>query len=128
MDVKVYTKEEALQPSGNGFVLYPNIIDIIPETEGQDIINAQVLTDTAEILEQECALATIWQKWLDPLDKQDGVRWGEAILGEINAVQLMDDITNAVSSITNSVKVVFDSVVDPNTGKEYLKYTLQSWG
>lgn len=130
MDVKVYKKEAVRQPNGTEYVIVPNVIDIIPEIsvseDGTELLaNAKILTAEEEIIEQACALATIWQKGLDPIDSEIGVRWSEALLEEINVVQLMEDITNAVSEVTPSVTVVFDTVTDAN-GTSYLKYTLKA--
>lgn len=130
MDVKVYKKEAVRQPNGTEYVIVPNVIDIIPEIsvseDGTELLaNAKILTTEEEIIEQACALATIWQKGLDPIDSEIGVRWSEALLEEINVVQLMEDITNAVSEVTPSFTVVFDTVTDAN-GTSYLKYTLKA--
>jgi hypothetical protein len=129
MDVKVYQKEEVKQPEGSEYIYVPNVIDIIPvidDSSGSEIITGAVelLDDDKELLEQQCALATIFQKGLDPLDLADGIRWSEAILGEISAVQLMDDITNAVAEVSTTVTVVFDTVTDSD-GRSYLTYTLK---
>jgi len=130
MDVKVYTKEAVRQPSGTEYVISPNIIDIYPvittdENNNEIITGAELLTEEKDITEQACALATIWQKGLDPLDLTDGIRWSEAILEEINVVQLMEDITNAVAKVTPAVQVNFATVTDAN-GNSFLKYTLQA--
>ena len=127
MDFKVYTKEEVKQPSGTEYIVTPNIIDIYPETNDEDtvLLNAEILTSESDTLEQECALATIWQRGLDPLDLDDGIRWSQALLGEINIVQLQMDITDAVSAITDAVTVIFDVVTDDN-GNQYMTYTLQA--
>lgn len=130
MDVKVYKKEEVLQPSGAEYVYVPDVIDIIPiittDSEGNEILTGAVeLNDEAsELLEQECALATIWQRGLDPLDVNDGIRWSETILEEISVLQLMEEITEAVSRVSASVLVVFDTVTD-SSGNSYLTYKLQ---
>lgn len=176
MDVKVYQKEEVLQPSGVEYVYVPNVIDIIPDVleseavidltnhkfnvdqlkyvadvkfenhkliikcdsnrirvadgklyirmNDETILNCQVLDDNSkELLEQQCALATIWQRGLDPLDLNDGVRWSEAILEELSCLQLIQDITEAVAKVTSSIKIVFDTVEDEN-GQQYLSYKL----
>ena len=68
-------------------------------------------------------LATIWQRGLDPLDLEDGIRWSEALLEEINVVQLMEDITNAVEQVTPSVSVTFD-VTTNDKGQRFLTYKL----
>lgn len=127
MDFKVYTKEEVKQPSGTAYIVTPNIIDIYPETNSEDtsLLNAEILTSESDVLEQECALATIWQRGLDPLDLDDGIRWSEALLGEINIVQLQVDIAEAVANVTDTVTVVFDVVTDDN-GNQYMTYTLQA--
>ena len=94
---------------------------IVPEK----LAGASVLTNDNELVEQAVALATIWQKGQDPLDVETGVRWSEAMLEEINVIQLMDDITKAVQAVTPSVDVVFSTVTSDN-GNQYLKYTLQA--
>lgn len=74
-------------------------------------------------LEQACALATIFQRGLDPLDVNDGIRWSEAIREELSALQLIQDITEAVSRVSSSIKVVFDTVED-DKGNQFLSYKL----
>ena len=130
MDLKVYEKETVSQPHGTENVYVPNIIDLIPEIQtdslGNEIItNASILTKDNDTIEQMCGLSTIGQKGLDPLDLEDGVRWSEALLEEINVVQLMEDLTNAVAQITPTVNVVFNTVVGEN-GQTVLKYTLKA--
>lgn len=173
MDVKVYQKEEVLQPDGIEYVYVPDVIDIIPVTTEIEVTNAiqnnvwdidllksvadvkiennkliinsdkvryengnlyvTLMTDellTCELVEEEseveqqCALATIFQRGLDPLDKSDGIRWSETLLGEISPVQLMNDITVAVERTSSSMTVVFDTVIDSN-GMTYLTYKLK---
>lgn len=130
MDVKVYQKEEVKQPEGTIEVFKPSIIDIIPiETETEEgitIVNFEVLEDgSRELLEQQCALATIFQRGLDPLDLEDGIQWSETLLGEVTPIQLIDQIQSAVASVTTSVIVEFDTVKDIN-GNELLVYKLRS--
>lgn len=174
MDVKVYKKEEVLQPQGSEYVYVPDVIDIIPTiVETEDVANIQnhlwnleqlkriadveivdnkliinsdnvyyengniyitltvdtlitcdILDDTSnELLEQECSLATIWQRGLDPLDLNDGIRWSETILEELSCLQLIQDIIEAVAKVSTSVKVVFDTV-EGEDGQQYLSYRL----
>nr|DAO97476.1 MAG TPA: hypothetical protein [Caudoviricetes sp.] len=125
MDIKVYQKEEVALPSGTEYVYVPNVIDLIPITEGNVITGAVEMEDVSRgLLEQECALATIWQRGLDPLDTEDGIEWSETLLGETSVLQLMEDITEAVAKVTTSVTVVFDTTTDAN-GRSYLTYKLQ---
>ena len=133
MDLKVYKKEEVLQPEGKEEVYVPDVIDLIPEIVTDDngnktLTGAIVYKDTEndkELLEQECALATIWQKGLDPLDKEDGVRWSQVLLEEINPLQLMEDIISAVAKVTLKVAVVFDTITDKD-GNSFLTYNLRA--
>lgn len=175
MDLKVYRREEVIQPDGTLNVLKPDIIDIYPEMfeivsenlvqneiwsldklqyladvkikDGKLIINsdniiyengiiyikitenklynAQILDDNSEeLLLQECALATIWQRGLDPVEPEDGIRWTQALLGEVNPLQLIEDVTNAVENVTNSVAVEVGTVTSIN-GQEYLSFKLR---
>lgn len=171
MDVKVYKKEEVLQPSGSEEVYVPDVIDIIPQfaevedtdisgglwdlTDIQDIADISIENDMLvfnseligfennnlvvhntdnvlsscetvegkELVEQQCALATIFQKGLDPLDLDDGIRWSEAILEEISCLQLIQDIIEAVEKVTTSVVVTFDTIEDAE-GNSFLSYKL----
>ena len=126
MDIKVYKKETVSQPSGTENVFVPDIIDIIPQFEDVDgtetLMGCEVIEGRDEI-EQACTLATIFQKGLDPLDVEDGIRWSQAIREEISAMQLIQDIIEAVNKVTSSVKVVFDTIEDEN-GNSYLSYKL----
>ena len=131
MDVKVYKKEEVRQPSGTEYVYVPDVIDIIPNIvtnldTGEEIITGAIeLEDSSkDLLEQECAIATIKQKGLDPLDKEDGIQWSETLLGEVNVIQLMEDIQSSIEQTTTAVVVVFDTVTD-SEGRSYLTYTLK---
>ena len=125
MDIKVYKKEEVYQPSGTAEVLTPDVIDFIVDEEDGVIKGAEMLEDnTHDLIEQQCALATIFQRGLDPLDLEDGVQWSEVLLGEINVLQLMEQITQAVSNVTLYVKVEFSAVRTPN-GQHVLAYSLQ---
>lgn len=132
MDVKVYQKEEVLQPSGSSYVYKPDVIDFIPvittDESGREVItNLEILTETDtphDLLQQECALSTIWQKGLDPLDLDSGISWSESLLGEVSVIQLMDELQSAVEAITTSVVVLFDILTD-SKGIPYLTYTLQ---
>lgn len=130
MDVKVYKKETVSQPKGTENIYVPDVIDIIPEIKtdslGNEILsNATLLEEDNDVIEQMCGLSTIWQKGLDPLDLEDGIRWSEALLEEINVVQLMEDLTNAVAQITSTVNVIFDTAVT-DSGQTVLKYTLKA--
>lgn len=131
MDLRVYKKEEVLQPHGAEYYYVPNVIDIYPyieidENDGHEILTgADIFTEEKDTIEQECALATIWQRGNDPVDLDVGVRWAEVLLEEVNVVQLMEDLREAVADVTLNVAVVFDTVKDKD-GNSVLQYTLQA--
>lgn len=128
MDLKVYTKETIRQPDGRESEDYfvPSIIDIYPLLEGEEenLAGSEIVEGNEET-EQLCSLSTIWQRGLDPVDEEVGIRWSQALLGELNVVQLMQDIIDAVAQITPSVNVVFETMTDSN-GNELLTYKLEA--
>lgn len=130
MDLKVYTKQEVKQPKGSEYYYVPNIIDIEPSVsiagDGHEVLDGCTLfEDDKDLVEQECALATIWQRGLDPVSPEVGVRWSEVLLGEVNVVQLMEDLREAVADVTLNVTVVFDTVTD-SKGNSVLQYSLRA--
>lgn len=91
----------------------------------EQIINCEILEDDSnDLTEQECALATIFQRGLDPLDLDDGIQWSEVLLGEINALQLMEQITQAVSNVSMHVRVDFSTIRLEN-GQSVLTYSIK---
>lgn len=124
MDVKVYKKEEVLQ----GSVYVPDTIDFYPNKEEKDGVIYITSFDTVvgkEELEQACSLSTIWQRGNDPIDLASGVRWAETLLEETSVLELMEDITTAVSNTTDMMSVTFDIVEDKN-GRSLLTYYLEA--
>lgn len=128
MDIRAYKKENVYQPAGQTSIVKANIIDLIPvvDTIGgtEYITGAEVLETDRELLSQECALATIWQRGLDPLDLESGIRWSEALLGEVSVLELMGDITDAVAAVSLSMEVAFGTITDAN-GVPYLSYSIK---
>ena len=131
MDLSVYTKEEILQPEGKEMVYVPDVIDLKPvittDENGNEILsNAVIFDDTdRDLTEQECLLATIWQKGLDPLAMDDGSSWAQSMLGEVNPVQIMGEISNAVANTSLNATVEFSIVKDIN-GNELLSYKIRT--
>ena len=139
MDLKVYKKELVKQPSGNVFVYVPSVIDIIPvfnpeetspeDPREEDLIDEGALAEAETLegndeLEQACALATIWQRGLDPLDEFDGNRWSQLYLGEINVINIMEDLNKSVQNVSPSVNISFDTVKDAN-GNSFFTYNIK---
>lgn len=123
MDLKVYKKEEVAQPSGIENIYVPDIIDIYPDFTDDVLVNASIVEERDE-LEQAGALATIWQKGLDPLDEDNGIRWSEVMLGEVSVLEIMEDITLTLSELSTAIQVEFDTITD-SEGKSYLSYKIK---
>ena len=123
MDLKVYKKEEVAQPSGIENIYVPDIIDIYPDFTDDVLVNASIVEEQDE-LEQAGALATIWQKGLDPLDEDNGIRWSEVMLGEVSVLEIMEDITITLSELSTAIQVEFDTILD-SAGKSYLSYKIK---
>ena len=105
-------------------VRYENGNLYVTLTEEQ-LINCEIVNDgTKELTEQECALATIFQRGLDPLDTEDGIQWSETLLGEVNVLQLMEQIREAVSKVSLHVQVDFTTVTT-DSGQQVLAYSLR---
>lgn len=129
MDAKVYKKETIKQPQGEENIFVPSVIDFFPvlkEDSGTVYLdNIETLEQEEIQLEQAGSLATIWQRGLDPLDLEDGNRWSELMLGEINIIQIMQDLINSVASVSTTVTVDFDTITDAQ-GNSFFSYTVRT--
>mgnify|MGYP003415170439 FL=1 len=126
MDLQVYTKQTALQPLEDGTEGYvDNIIDLIPifSDDQNSIVNVHTVEDKEET-KQACVLACLFQRGLDPLDADSGVRWSEALLEEISPLTLMSDLTLAVADVSQNASVTFDTAIGEN-GDSYLTYSIE---
>jgi len=103
-------------------VRYENGNLYVTLTEEQ-IVTCELVEDDEE-LEQQCALSTIFQRGLDPLDLNDGIQWSETLLGEVNVLQLMEQIVEAVSKVSLHINVEF-STVQLENGQSVLTYALK---
>lgn len=126
MDLRVYTKQRALQPQEDGTEAYEeNIIDIVPllSEDNTVLLGSETVEDREEI-KQACSLSCIYQRGLDPLDLSDGVRWSEALLGEVSPITLMSDLTDAVADVSQNASVTFGTYED-EYGESYLTYKIE---
>lgn len=124
-DVKISQKETREQPEGMVEVYVPNVFDLYPvmSTEDASIIETVELVEDAQELEQEALFASLCQRGQDPLSLLDGVRWAECALHELPVEIIMADIKNAVTSLSSSCTVIFNTVdVD---GSENLSFNIQ---
>lgn len=130
MDVLVYRKETVEQPGVGGKDYFvPDVIDLKPEVQeigGVEYLTGAVLAeDDTSITEQGCVLASIWQRGNDPVSPEVGVRWSEALLGEVTSAQVMEDIREAVAEVTLNVSVAFTSEKTAD-GREVMAYEFKA--
>jgi hypothetical protein len=132
MDVKVSRKETRMQPEGPVEVLVDNIFDLYlicaddPRYGGQDIYTGQdrvseqdrkniimdietVDGDRAELLDR-AMWAVVKQRGGDIVEPEDGVQWAEAVLGEIIAPVIIQQVQASVGEEGPGVRVVPDTV------------------
>lgn len=125
MDIKVYHKETVPQPQGDVDVLLPDVIDIFPvfNSDEESLSNCSTIEDKEEAL-QAVAMATIFQRGLDPVDRNDGVQWGESLLGEVSVPQLITQLQEAVEKVSSTSSIEFSTI--NVEGKDYLVYKVRA--
>jgi hypothetical protein len=145
MDVKVSRKETRMQQEGPVEVLVDNIFDLYPIYaddplyDGQDIYIGQDRVsqqdrknvimdietldgDQVELLDR-AMWAVVKQRGGDPVEPEDGVQWAEAVIGEIIAPVIVQQVQASVSEEGPGVRVVPETVV--TGGKENLIFKVE---
>jgi hypothetical protein len=142
MDVKVSRKETRLQPDGPVEVLVSNIFDLYPvfasdsrflygdlitgqDRKGMDdlIVDVEMLDDDRTELMDRSMFAQVKQRGLDPVEPQDGIQWAEAVIGEVPAPVIVQQVHASVSEEGPGVRAVPGTVV--NNGKENLVFKIE---
>jgi hypothetical protein len=145
MDVKVSRKETRLQPEGPVEMLVDNIFDLYlicaddTRYEGQDIYIEQdrvsehdrkniimdietIDGDRAELLDR-AMWAIVKQRGMDPVEPGDGVQWAEAVIGEVIAPVIIQQVHASVSEEGPGVRAVPGTIV--SGGKENLVFKVE---
>jgi hypothetical protein len=145
MDVKVSRKEARMQPEGPVEVLVDNIFDLYPiyaddpRYDGQDIfigqervseqdrkniiMDIEILNgDRAELLDR-AMFALVKQRGVDPVEPQDGIQWAEAVIGEVIAPVIVQQVHASVSEEGPGVRAVPGTVI--NNGRENLVFKIE---
>jgi hypothetical protein len=145
MDFKVSRKERRMQPEGPVEVLTDNVFDLYPvcaddpRYAGQDIyagqdrvpeqdrkniiMDVEMLDDARAELLDRAMFALVKQRGMDPVEPQDGIQWAEAVIGEVIAPVIIQQVYAAVSREGPGVRVVPGTVV--NSGKENLIFRIE---
>lgn len=140
MDFKVSRKERRVYRDGPAEVLMDNIFDLYPvfgdnpKYDGQDIYTGQgrvsgrdresVIMDVemldssrAELLDR-AMWAVVKQRGEDPVEPGDGIQWAEALIEEVPAPVIVQQVGKSVSEEGPGVRVV------PSTVKHGMRETL----
>jgi hypothetical protein len=145
MDVKVSRKETRMQPEGPVEVLVDNIFDLYPifaddpRYDGQDfyighdrvseqerkniIMDVETLDGERVELLDRAMFALVKQRGMDPVEPQDGVQWSEAVIGEVIAPVVVQQVHLSVSEEGPGVRAVPGTVI--NNGKENLVFKIE---
>jgi hypothetical protein len=141
MDVKVSRKEVRMQPEGPVEVLVDNVFDLYPvcaddtRYEGQDIyighdrvlgqdrknivMDVEMLDGDREELLDRAMWAVVKQRGGDPVEPDDGVQWAEAVMGEVIAPVIIQQVQASVGEEGPGVRVV------PATAKGKLLFKVE---
>ena len=102
-----------------------DIFDVYPTISTDNFIeDLELLTEDVECFKQEALFASLQQLGSDPLLPSQGVRWAQALLGEVQSDVLLNDIKNAVQGVSTSCAVVFTSA-QGSDGNSYLVYDIK---
>jgi len=126
MDFRVSKKETRRQPDGAVDVLVNNVFDLypifaddprskeindIPQQDKKNFItDVEVLdNETAELLDR-AMFAVVKQRGNDPTEPEDGNQWAEAIIGDVAAPELLQQVYSSVSKEGSGVRVTANTV------------------
>lgn len=125
MDVAFSQKESRMQKGELVDVLVNDVFDMYPimAEDGLTILSVRTVEGYEEI-QQSATFAAIKQKGSDPLSPESGVRWEEAMLGEVPPEAVIADIRDAVASVSTSASVEF-STVTSSEGVPYLTFDIK---
>ena len=122
--LKNFTERNSWEPAEGMVEVYiPRLFDLYPIMSTKTPLSETVeIIEDAQELEQEALFASLCQKRTRPSFAVDGVRWAECALNELPVEIIMADIKNAVTSLSSSCTVVFNTEVD---GSENLSFNIQ---
>jgi hypothetical protein len=145
MDIKVSRKETRMQPEGPVEVLADNIFDLYlicaddPRYDGQDIyigqdrvseqdrknliMDVEIIDGDREELLDRGMWALVKQRGGDPVEPGDGNQWAEAVIGEVIAPVIIQQVHTSVSEEGPGVRAVPGTTV--HNGKENLIFKVE---
>jgi hypothetical protein len=127
MDIKVSRKETRWQPDGPVEVLINNIFDLYPvfgqDSEPNLITDVEILDDGRGELLDRAMFALVKQRGQDPVEPDDGIQWSEALIGEVPAPMIIQQVHSSVSEEGPGVRAVPSTI--RNNGKENLIFKIE---
>ena len=139
MDIKVSRKETRALPDGPVEVLVDNVFDLYPVFGNNPLYNnlagisdfdrentimdVEILDDDRAELLDRALFALVKQRGQDPVEPGDGVQWAEAVIGEVLAPMIVQQVHTAVSEEGPGVRAVPSTV--KSGGKETLVFKIE---
>ena len=77
-------------------------IDLKPIRNG-DYIDFKTLASGDDLLLQQTSLLTIYQYGNDPVYKQNGNKWAEALLGEVLILAVLEELSQKILQMTHTI-------------------------
>jgi hypothetical protein len=120
VDIKVSRKERRIMSYGPVDVLLDNVFDVFPvfasdarfdgyDFGGQDrtylIADVEILNDDRAELLDRAMWAVVKQRGADPVEPDDGIQWAEALLEEVPAPMIVQQVHRAVAREGPGVRV-----------------------
>jgi hypothetical protein len=144
MDFKVSRKERRIYKDGPVEVLMDNAIDLFPifgtdprfadeeiyigqeKVTGLDrdniIMDVEILDDGRDELLDRAMSAVMWQRGADPVEPDHGIQWAEAIIGEVPATTIMQQVDKTVREEGPGVQIT--PFIVKNGNKENLAFKI----
>lgn len=107
MDIKLSVKEERVYSDtdrrANVFDVYP----IVKERDGRRVIMGLEVSKNEAMQGLNYSIAK--QKGRSPMDRDDGVSWEEALIGEVSALQVISEIQTQAYKAGRGSSVAFNT-------------------
>ena len=123
MDLKVSKKERRWMAEGPVDVLIENVCDVYPIFNGNTIMDVEILDDDRTELLDRATFASMKQRGADPVELKDGIQWAEAVIGEVPAPVIVQQVIAAVYEEGPGVRITPKTV--RNGSKENLIFSVE---
>jgi hypothetical protein len=108
--------------SVDGFYLHDKDLFIAEGLENY-IVDIETLDDDRDELLDRAMFALVKQRGMDPVEPQDGIQWAEAVIGEVVAPAIIQQVHASVIEEGPGVRAVPGTVV--SNGRENLVFKIE---